>query len=111
MSKKLHLRSLPRKSFHKGRFKYVLCLKRSHWRVKNAVSNRKDIVGIRDWLKAACHGHYLVESEKNRKKEVVYTKLYLSRPMDLAMIKLTHSDLIWRIYEIKPESENPELSE
>jgi hypothetical protein len=110
MSKKLHLRKLPRNKLHKGRFKYVLCLKRSHWCIRNAVGNRKDIVGIREWLKSACHGHYLVESQKNRKKEVVYTKIYLCRPMDVAMIKLTHSDVLWRIYEIIP-AESPSLSE
>jgi hypothetical protein len=107
MSKKLHLRSLRRKNLHKGRFKYVLCLKRSHWRVRNSISNRKEVVGIRTWLRSACHGHYLLEQEKNRKREVVYTKLYLNRPMDLAMIKLTHAETLWRIYEIIPTDLTP----
>jgi hypothetical protein len=106
MSKKLHLRKLPRNKLHKGRFKYVVCLKRSHWRLWSAVSNRKDVAGIRTWLRSACHGHYLIEQGKNKKREPVYTKLYLYRPMDLAMIKLTYSDALWRIYEITlPETE------
>lgn len=109
MSKKLHLRQLRRKSLYKGRFNYVLCLKRSHWNVRHAVSNRKDIVGIRTWLRSACHGHYLVEKVKNRRREDIYTKIYLHRPMDVAMIKLTYSDTLWRIYEIIPEA--LELSE
>lgn len=108
MSKKLHLRKLPRKNLHKGKFKYILCLKRSHWRIYSAVSNRREVSGIRTWLRSACHGHYLIDHEKNKRREVVYTKIYLYRPMDVAMIKLTYSDTLWRIYEITPE---PVLSE
>lgn len=107
MSKKLHLRKVTRKNLYKGRFKYVLCLKRSHWRTYSAISNRKEVAGIRGWLRSACHGHYMIEQGKNKKKEPVYTKLYLNRPMDVAMIKLTYSDALWRIYEIIPSDPVP----
>ncbi len=104
MSKKLHPRKLNRKSLVKGKYNYILCLRRSHWRVYSSVSNRREMSEIRSWLKSACDGNYLVDKENNRKNEVVYTRIYLCRPMDVAMIKLTHSDKLWRIYEIIPES-------
>lgn len=103
MSKKLHVRTLKRKKLPYGRFHYVISLKRSHWQVFYALPNGEMIHTMRSSLRQVCQAPYRLDWETNRTASRVYTTLYLTDPMDLAMIKLTYPDAIRKIYKVSLE--------
>ena len=98
---KLSLKTLERKKLPKGRFKFMVLIKRQAHRIWRCDSNAGDIEEMRGMLRTTCKGQFRLVHENNSRGRRVYTHLYLTEPMDLAMIKLVHSDKLFKIYKIK----------
>lgn len=98
---KLSLRTLVRNNLPYGKFTFLVLLKRETKRVYFADSNTGSIETMRDLLRTTCAGHYRLDYSPNSRKRRVYTELYLTNAMDLAMVKLVHADKLHKIYKIK----------
>jgi len=98
---RLSLKTLKLKKLPYGRFTYQVLLGRNIHNIVQCESNAGEIEKMRDLLRNTCVGHYRLDYELNWRSKRVYTHLYLSNPMDLALIKLVHSDKIHKIYKIK----------
>lgn len=97
---KLKVRTLVRKKRPNGRFNYIVHLNRTTNDPKYASTNASEIEKMRDLLRGTLGGRYKLEHALNYQKRRVYTCVYLENPMDLAMLKLVHSDQIFKIYKI-----------
>jgi hypothetical protein len=98
---KLSMRVLERNRLPGGRFKYMVLLNRNQHAITYSNSNASEIEVLRDMLQGTCTGGYHLAYELNYRKKRVYTHLYLVNPMDLAMIKLAHSEKLFKIYRIE----------
>ena len=97
---KLSIKTLTRKNLPYGKFKFQVLLARQAHNVLRADTNAAAIEEVRKFLEGSCRGKWkLIFTDKSRGKRV-YTHLYLTDPMDLAMLKLTHQDLLFKIYKI-----------
>lgn len=102
MSKKLKIRTLKRKKFPYGKFKYIVALKRfgrnpNHY----CKPNGGMIEEMRSTLGGVCQGGFRFDYQENSRGQRVYTYLYLENPMDLAMLKLCHHDKMFKIYKVE----------
>jgi hypothetical protein len=97
---RLSLKTVERKNLPWGRFRYIVLLKREAHRVWRCPSNAGAVEGIRTLLRTTCVGGHKLVHEKNNKNRRVYTALYLTEAMDLALIKLTHADDLHKIYRV-----------
>lgn len=98
---KLSLKTLERKKLPFGRYKFMVLIKREAHRVWRCDSNAGVIEQMRGLLKTTCKGAFKLVHDSNSRGRRVYTHLYLTEPMDLAMVKLVHSDKLHKIYKIK----------
>lgn len=105
---KLRLKTLERKNLPFGKYKFVVHLKRDAHKTWRSFSNAGMVEEIRGLLRTTCKGLFKLDYSLNSRGRRVYTQLYLTEPMDLAMLKLVHSDKLFKIYKIKvaqpPES-------
>ena len=97
---KLSLKTLERNKLPFGKFKFMVLLKRDIRRPTNARSNAGEIEELRDMLRSTCKGSYKLVHELNYRKKRVYTHLYLTDAMDLAMLKLAHQSKLHKLYKI-----------
>jgi len=98
---KLSLKTLERKNLPYGKFKFMVLFKREAHRVWRCDSNAGLIEEMRGMLRTTCRGSFKLVYEVNSRGRRVYTHLYLTEAMDLALIKLTHSEKMFKIYKIK----------
>ena len=98
---RLSLRTLKLKKLPYGRFTFKVLIKRNVSRVLHCESNAGSVQAMRDMLRTTCLGEYRLRHENNWGKKRVYTELYLTNAMDLAMLKLVHHDKFHKIYKIK----------
>lgn len=98
---RLSLRTLVRKKLPYGRFTYLVLLKRETRQTRYSDANTSMVESMRDMLRTTCVGQYRLDWLPNTRKKRVYTELFLTNPMDLAMIKLVHGDKLHKIYKIK----------
>lgn len=98
---RLSLKTLTRKRLPYGRFNFVVLLTREARHYIHADSNAGAVESMRDMLRTTCVGQYRLDHKLNWNKRRVYTHLYLTNPMDLAMIKLVHSEKLHKIYKIR----------
>lgn len=98
---KLTMRTLVRNNLPYGRFKYLVLIKRSSNAVWAARANTSEMELMRAMLRTTCVGGFRLKHDVNTRGKRVYTHLYLTNPMDLAMIKLVHADKLYKIYQIK----------
>lgn len=98
---RLSLKTLTRKRLPYGKFTFMVLLAREARGLVHCDSNAGAIEKMRDILRTTCVGEYRLDHELNWSKRRVYTHLYLTNPMDLAMLKLVHSDKMHKIYKIK----------
>lgn len=104
---KLSLKTVERANLPYGKFKFMVLLKREAHHIWRSDSNAADIEEMRGFLRTTCRGHHKLVHEKNSRARRVYTRLYLTEAMDLAMLKLVHQDKLFKIYKIKLQ-EQPE---
>lgn len=98
---RLSLKTLTLNKLPYGRFTFKVLLKRNINRIMHCDSNAGEIQQIRDLLRDTCVGQHRLKYETNWNKKRVYTTLYLTNAMDLAMLKLVHHDKFYKIYKIK----------
>lgn len=98
---RLSLRTLTLKKLPYGRFTFKVLLKRNTGQITHCASNAGEIQQIRDLLRDTCVGEHRLKFQTNWSKKRVYTTLYLTNAMDLAMLKLVHHDKFHKIYKIK----------
>lgn len=98
---KLSLRQVERKNYPYGKFKYIVLLNRESRRIWRCPSNASMVEQIRSLLKTTINGSYKLVHDYNYRSRRVYTHLYLTEPMDLAMLKLVHGDKLFKIYKVK----------
>jgi hypothetical protein len=98
---KLTLRTLKRKNLAYGKFGFEVLLNREAKQTRYSDSNAAMVESMRDMLRTTCVGEYRLNHIKNTQGKRVYTKLFLTNAMDLAMIKLVHHDKLFKIYKIK----------
>jgi len=98
---RLSIKTVERTNLPFGRYKFMVLLGRSARRPINAISNAGEIEDMRNMLRTTCKGKYKLIHHDNYKGRRVYTRLYLTEAMDLAMIKLVHSEKLHKIYKIK----------
>jgi len=98
---KLSLKTLERNNLPYGKFSFMVLLKRTAHRPYIAGTNAGIVESMRDLLRNTCAGDYKLVWEKNCHDKRVYTELYLTNAMDLAMVKLVHGEKLHKIYKIK----------
>lgn len=98
---RLSLRTLVRKKLPYGKFTFLVLLKRETKHTRYSDANASMVEGMRDMLRTTCVGQYRLDWIKNTQGKRVYTELFLTNPMDLAMLKLVHGDKLHKIYKIK----------
>lgn len=101
---RLSMKTLARKNLPFGKFKFMVLLARDQIRTHYCLSNASKIEELRNLLRTTCKGHYRLDWDTNNRGKRVYTHLYLTEPMDLAMVKLVHQNKLHKIYKIKVES-------
>jgi hypothetical protein len=97
---KLSLKTLDRKHLPYGKFKFIVLLKRESRRMWRCDSNAGQIEQMRGLLRTTCKGKFKLVHDENHRGRRVYTHLYLTEPMDLAMVKLVHADQLHKIYKV-----------
>lgn len=97
---RLSMRKLVRKHLPYGKFAFKVALKRELHRQYISNSNASAVEDIRDMLRTTCVGKYRLDHITNSRGKRVYTDLFLENSMDLAMLKLVHSDKFHKIYKI-----------
>lgn len=98
---KLSLKTVRRKNLPYGKFSFVVCFKRDSHQVWHCPTNAGEIEPMRNLLRDGAIGSYKFLFETNRREKRVYTHLYLTNAMDLALIKLVFSDKLHKIYKIE----------
>jgi hypothetical protein len=98
---KLSLKQIERKHLPYGKFKFIVLLKRESRRIWRCSSNASMVEQMRGFLRTTINGSFKLVHEYNYKGRRVYTHLYLTEPMDLAMLKLVHGDRLFKIYKVK----------
>lgn len=98
---KLSLKTVERKNLPYGKFKFIVLIKREAHRVWRCDSNAGAMEQMRGLLRTTCKGAFKLVHGNNSRGRRVYTHLYLTEPMDLAMLKLVHSDKLFKIYKVK----------
>ena len=98
---KLSLKIVERKNLPYGRFKFIVLIKRETHQTWRCDSNAGLVEEMRGLLNTTCKGRYKLKHENNSRGRRVYTRLYLTEAMDLAMIKLVHADVLHKIYRVK----------
>ena len=84
-----------------GLFKFIVLIKRDSHKPWHSNSNAGAIEELRALLRTTCKGKFKLDHDKNSQNKRVYTRLYLCEAMDLAMVKLVHSDKLHKIYKVK----------
>ena len=98
---KLSLKTVERNNLPYGQFKFIVLLKREAHRTWRADSNAGAIEEMRGLLRTTCKGKFKLLHESNGRGRRVYTRLYLTEAMDLAMVKLVHAEKLFKIYKVK----------
>ena len=98
---RLSLKTLTLKKLPHGRFTFKVLIKRNISRTMHCDSNAGEIQQMRTLLRDTCVGEHRFKYHVNWNKKRVYTELYLTNAMDLAMLKLVHHDKFYKIYKIK----------
>lgn len=106
---KLSLKTLERNNLPYGKYQFIVHLKRHSHRVWRCTSNASDVEEMRGLLRNTHKGRFKLLFELNSSRRRVYTTLYLTEAMDLAMVKLVHADKLHKIYKVKvvPTVESP----
>jgi hypothetical protein len=102
------LRPLKRKNKPYGRFDYIVHLHRKSNIAKWSATNASEFEKIRE-LAASFQGEHRFRFVKNHNNRRVYTHIYLSNAMDLAMLKLIFSDSIHKIYKVTVDTDEQSL--
>lgn len=98
---RLSPKKLKRKNLPYGKYTYMVTFRRTTHNTYHCANNIKEIEEIRRLLRSASTGIFRFEYKKNRRKKKVYTHLLLTSAMDLALIKLVHSEKMHKIYKIE----------
>lgn len=98
---KLSLKTVERNNLPYGKYKFIVLIKRETHRTWRCSSNAGNIELMRGLLRTTCKGHFKLLHDNNSRGRRVYTKLYLTEAMDLAMIKLVHAEKLHKIYKVK----------
>ena len=104
---KLSLKTLERKNLPYGKFKFIVLLKREAHRTWRSDSNAGAIEAMRGLLRTTCKGKFKLLYDNNSRGRRVYTELLLTEAMDLAMVKLVHSEKLHKIYKVKVRDVEP----
>jgi hypothetical protein len=110
MSKKLKVRTLVRKRPIRGKYSWVITLKRNNHRAKRAKGNGQEMQEIRQLLRNSAAGKYRIEHEQNRRGDRVYTRILLQQSMDVALLKLCHHEVMQDIYKLQITEEETALA-
>ena len=97
---KLSLKKKKQNNLPYGKFRYEVIFKRTTSRY-NKKGNAGKIQPIRDRLDSSGQGIFRFDYYTNYYRKRIYTRLFLIHPMDLAILKLCHGDLMFKIYEIE----------
>lgn len=103
------LRTLKLSNKPYGKFDYVVHLTRRARIPKYAKTNAGEIEKIRHLTKNTFQGPVRFKWVKNHDNRRVYTHIYISHSMDLAMLKLVFSDSIHKIYKVIIDAAEPPL--
>jgi hypothetical protein len=98
---RLSIKTLKRKNLVRGRYKFMVLLKRNNTRSHHATTNAGEIEDLRDMLRGSCRGKFKLQWEVNWRGKRVYTHLYLTEAMDLALLKLVHASKMHKLYRIE----------
>jgi hypothetical protein len=101
MSKKLKVRSLKLKKLPYGKYTWMIAIEQEDYWTRISEANGLKIAPIRRTLENAGTGLWRFTYKLNYRKNRVYQKIYLTNPMDVAMIKLCTAELIRKIYKIE----------
>jgi hypothetical protein len=101
MSKRLKIRELALNKLPYGKYNWIVTIQQDGEIGVMGDSNGLKILPLREILNNAGSGTWRFGYIENWKKNKVYDKIYLTHSMDVAMLKLCHSDLIRKIYKIK----------
>ena len=101
MAKKLRIRTLRLEKLPYGKYNFVAFIKQKSPNVKYSGPNGKYVTPIRDILSNSASGNWRLGHALNYKKNKVYTKVYLTNKIDLALLKMCCPHLFYKIYEIK----------
>ena len=97
---KLSLKTVERNNLPYGRFKFIVLLKREAHRTYRSDSNAGQVEQMRGLLRTTCKGPFKLLHENNSRGRRVYTQLFLTEAMDLAMVKLVHAEKLHKIYKV-----------
>lgn len=101
MSKRLKIRLLKLNNLPYGKYTWAVTLVHTKNNISRCLSNGTDIQPLKELLTDSAIGNWRLIYQKNYKKNRIYTKIYLTHKIDVALLKLCYTDKLRKIYRIE----------